>query len=171
VGMGVFLIVSTFSNSFGEPCQTEVFQAARDTTASIETLIDLFERIQNFFQRLETYVEVTPTAEMMDISMKIMVEVLSVLSIATKKIKERRISELINYVISPLAHPYIERFFKKLAGGSDVEDALKRLDTLTQEEARMAITQVMKVTHSVNVTVAAVYEGAGTKLILSLTSP
>ena len=107
----------------------------------------------------------------MDISMKIMVEVLSVLSIATKKIKERRISELINYVISPLAHPYIERFFKKLAGGSDVEDALKRLDTLTQEEARMAITQVMKVTHSVNVTVAAVYEGAGTKLILSLTSP
>jgi hypothetical protein len=106
---------------------------------------------------------------MMDISMKIMVEVLSILSIATKEIKERRISELTTYAILPLAHHYIEKFFKKLAGRSGVEDALKRLDTLTQEEARMAITQVMKVTHSIDVTVAAVFEGTGTRLILAST--
>ena len=35
---------------------------------------------------------------------------------------------------------------KKLLGKSDIEDAL-RLDTLTQEEARMAIVEVLKVTH------------------------
>ena len=39
---------------------------------------------------------------------------------------------------------------KKLLGKNDIEDALKRLDTLTQEEARMAIAEVLKVTHVID---------------------
>ena len=39
---------------------------------------------------------------------------------------------------------------KKLMGRTDMEDGLKRLDKLTQEEARMATAQVLKVTHSVD---------------------
>ena len=35
----------------------------------------------------------------------------------------------------------------KLLGKNDMEDALKRLDTLTMEEARMAIAENLKVTH------------------------
>ena len=38
---------------------------------------------------------------------------------------------------------------KKLVGGTDLEDALKRLDKLTNEEARMATAQVLKATHTV----------------------
>ena len=38
---------------------------------------------------------------------------------------------------------------KRLIGGTDVEDALKRLDKLTDEEARMATAQVLRVTHIV----------------------
>jgi methyl-accepting chemotaxis protein len=38
---------------------------------------------------------------------------------------------------------------KKLVGRTDLEDALKRLDKLTHEEARMAAAQVLKATHSV----------------------
>ena len=34
----------------------------------------------------------------------------------------------------------------------DIEDALKRLDILTQEEAQMAAAQVLKATHTVDVT-------------------
>ena len=45
-------------------------------------------------------------------------------------------------------HP--EKFFKKLAGSSDIEDSLERLDKLTQEEARMASAEQLKVTHSVD---------------------
>jgi hypothetical protein len=37
-----------------------------------------------------------------------------------------------------------------LAGNSDIEDALKRLDTLTHEEARMATAQILKATHAVD---------------------
>jgi methyl-accepting chemotaxis protein len=39
---------------------------------------------------------------------------------------------------------------KRLIGRSDMEDALKRLDKLTQEEARMAVAQILKVTHTVD---------------------
>jgi len=58
-------------------------------------LATVFERIENFFKRLETYVQVPPTAGMTDIIVKIMVEVLSILSIATKEITQSRASELI----------------------------------------------------------------------------
>jgi len=39
---------------------------------------------------------------------------------------------------------------KKLIGRADVEEALKRLDKLTHEEARMATTEVLKATHTVD---------------------
>ena len=42
----------------------------------------------------------------------------------------------------------VEKFFRKLAGMADLEDALKRLDRLTQEEARMALSEVLKITHN-----------------------
>ena len=35
-------------------------------------------------------------------------------------------------------------------GKTDIEDALSRLDKLTQEEARMAIAQLLKITHGVD---------------------
>ena len=37
-----------------------------------------------------------------------------------------------------------------MVGRADIEDALRRLDQLTQEEARMATTQVLKATLSVD---------------------
>ena len=61
--------------------------------ASQNTLIDMFERIEMFFRRLEVYTQVPPTAEMMDILVQIMVEVLSILGIATKEIKQGLLSE------------------------------------------------------------------------------
>jgi hypothetical protein len=42
---------------------------------------------------------------------------------------------------------------KKLLGKNNIEDALKRLDTLTMEEARMAIAETLKVTNRVDSTV------------------
>jgi transposase len=71
-------------------------QAAQAVSNSREALASVFERIENFFRRLETYVEVPPTAGMTDIIVKIMVEVLCILSIATKELKQSRASELIH---------------------------------------------------------------------------
>ena len=65
-----------------------ISQAVKDVRGGQDTLIDVFERIESFFQRLEIYTELRPTTEMMDTIIQILVEVLSVLGIATKEIKE-----------------------------------------------------------------------------------
>ena len=70
-----------------------VSQAAKGARASHDTLIDIFERIETFFRRLEIYTEVPPTMEMMDTIVQVMVEVLSILGITMKEIRQGRISE------------------------------------------------------------------------------
>ena len=50
-----------------------------------------------FFRRLETYTQVSPSTDMMDMLIQIMVEVLSILGIATKEIKQGRMSEYFAY--------------------------------------------------------------------------
>ena len=58
-------------------------------------LIDIFERIENFFRRLEVYVKVPPTPAMTDMMVNIIVEVLDILGTATKEMKQSRASEVI----------------------------------------------------------------------------
>ena len=50
-----------------------------------------------FFRRLETYTEFPSTTEMMDIITQIMVEVLSILGLATKEVKQGRMSKYLLY--------------------------------------------------------------------------
>ena len=73
-------------------CNIYMFQAVKDARASQDTIIDIFERIEMFFRRLETYTQVPATTEMMDMIIQIMVEVISILGIATKEIKQGRLS-------------------------------------------------------------------------------
>ncbi|KAI9467418.1 hypothetical protein BJY52DRAFT_67615 [Lactarius psammicola] len=70
--------------------------AAKDVDASQDALVDVFEHIENFFRRLETFTEVPQTPAMTDITVKIMVEVLDILAVATKEIKQSRASEKIS---------------------------------------------------------------------------
>ena len=49
-----------------------------------------------------------------------------------------------------LTERWLEKYVKKLVGRTEMEDALKKLDKLTQEEARMAAAQNLKATHAVD---------------------
>ncbi|KAI9436589.1 hypothetical protein H4582DRAFT_2129846 [Lactarius indigo] len=104
--------------------------AAKDVEAGQDALADLFERIENFFKRLESYTSVRPTDLMTDMIVKIMVEVLNIFAIATKEMKQSR----------------AKKYLKKLVGKKEMEDALKRLDRLTQEEALMAAAEMLRLT-------------------------
>ncbi|KAH8986452.1 hypothetical protein EDB92DRAFT_1818272 [Lactarius akahatsu] len=130
LGEGVSLVFSPAKVIFAGA--GVLLQAAKDVSAAQEALIDIFERIENFFKRLESYISVRATAAMTGIIVKIMVEVLNILAIATKEIKQGR----------------TKKYLKKLIGKTSIEDALRRLDNLTQEEARMATAQLLKITHS-----------------------
>jgi hypothetical protein len=45
---------------------------------------------------------------------------------------------------------YLKKLFRNTDNWTDVEDGLKRLDRLTQDEAEMASAQVLKATHAVD---------------------
>jgi hypothetical protein len=47
-----------------------------------------------------------------------------------------------------------EKYGKRLIGKTDMEDALKKLDKLIQEEARMIIAENLRATHAVDDRVA-----------------
>ena len=83
-------IVDASSDFINDFCQ-----AAKDVGASEEALADLFERIENFFRRLESYTEVPPTNAMTDVIVKIMAEVLNIFAIVTKEMKQGRASALL----------------------------------------------------------------------------
>ncbi len=106
-----------------------------------------------FFKRLEAYIKVRPTAAMTDIIVKIMVEVISILGIVTKEIGQGPISMPFPVDISPTVNLHAEKYLKKLVGRKDVEDALQRLDKLTQEEARMAAAETLTITRDIDDTV------------------
>jgi hypothetical protein len=71
-------------------------------------LVDVFVRIESFFKRLESYTEVRPTDAMTDVIVKIMIEVLSILAIATKEIKQGRSSRSINIHELPFAYLFFQ---------------------------------------------------------------
>ena len=92
-GIGVLLLVRILLNISRGQYNAYISQAAKGVRKDQGTLIEIFERMEGFFRRLEIYAAVRPTAEMMDTIIQIMVEILSILGIATKEIKESRLSE------------------------------------------------------------------------------
>ncbi len=76
---------------------------------------------------------------------KIMGEVLSILALSTKEMQERRISEVyFTEVLDIFSDFETEKFVKRLGGRTDVEDALQRLDKLTQEETRTTVAKTWR---------------------------
>jgi hypothetical protein len=98
---------------------------------------------------------------MTGIIVKIMAELLSVLALATKQIKERRFSKctLANSILCSMAECDAEKFAKKLLGEREIEDVLQRLDQLTQEEARIAVAETLGLVHGLVGNVRLIMEG------------
>jgi hypothetical protein len=106
--------------------------------------------LEAFFGRLDMYTEVAPNEGMVETITAIMVEMLNFIGIATKEVKQGRTSKRFVYKCVPADKVISEKYLKKLMGKNDIEDALKRLDRLTQEEARMAAAQLLKVTNTID---------------------
>ncbi|KAI9450867.1 hypothetical protein BJY52DRAFT_154419 [Lactarius psammicola] len=93
-------------------------------------LVGLFGRIESFFEHLRIYTEVSPPPTVRNILARNMADVLQILAVATKGMKEKR----------------PEVFLKKLAGMNDIEDASRRLRQLEKGELLTVITQVLRET-------------------------
>ena len=95
------------------------------------------------------YTGVRPTSAMIDGIMKIMIEVLLILGILTKEAGQGRtsMSFLVDFTRLTLKTYLLEgKFFKKLVGKKNIDDAVQRLDKLTQEVAGQAETEIQVLT-------------------------
>ena len=86
---------------------------------------------------------------MTDMMAKIMAEVLDILGTATKEMKQSRASEVILRLRSFEADVYKEKFLKKIAGITELDDGLKKLDKMTNEEARMALAESLRLGYDI----------------------
>ena len=78
------------------PSYRDIFisQAVKGVSDGRGKLLDILTRMEGIFRRLETYIEVPLTTGMTDAIVEVMVEVVCVLGIMTKEIKQNRTSEL-----------------------------------------------------------------------------
>jgi hypothetical protein len=76
-------------------CNIYVLQAVKDITSSYDALVDLFASFENFLSRLGIYTGVPPTPVLTNVLVKIIVELLSTLALATKQVRQGRFSEFV----------------------------------------------------------------------------
>ena len=126
---------------------TPLHQAADGVSASYDALLELFECIGNFLKRLGIYTNISLSPLMTDIIAKIMAELICVLAMARKQIKQGRLSKLLTMFCVTTSKHITEQFAKKLLGNGEIESILRRLDRLTLEEARMTETQILEIVH------------------------
>jgi hypothetical protein len=90
----------------------------KDVIASYDALVKLLERIHFFLQRLHHYTSVPLTPEMTELLAKIMAQILSILALSAKKMKERRISWSIQSINSLVTNYKARKSFEE-ANGKD----------------------------------------------------
>jgi hypothetical protein len=93
--IGILFSVSIFIISF-EPrfCNGLISQTAT-AESTTRGALELFERIEIIFMRLEIYIKLPETARMTDVIAKVLVDFLDIIAIATKEINENRASKFI----------------------------------------------------------------------------
>jgi hypothetical protein len=91
-GIAILLVVSLPAQSSAYVTRTSSLQVAKSTMSNRDVLVNIFQKIESFFERLKIYTKVPPSLALTDELAKIMAEVLSILAIATKGIKAGRIS-------------------------------------------------------------------------------
>jgi hypothetical protein len=128
--------------------------------SSYDAVLELFEWLGRFLKRLEIYTTMPPTPIMTDMIVKIIVELLSVLALAMKQVKQGRFSECAVTYTLPVTQRAIEKFAKKLFRENETEAVLQRLDRLTQYEAQMTAEQTLGVVNGLMGNMSLVMAGA-----------
>jgi uncharacterized membrane protein len=67
----------------------------------LDALVDLLESVEHFLKRLNIYTKIPPTHAMTEIVVKIIVELLSTLALATKQLRQGRPSESVFAYLLP----------------------------------------------------------------------
>jgi hypothetical protein len=80
------------------PCDVHLrdirtYQAVKGVLDDYDTLADLLESVEHFLNRLDIYTKIPLTVSMIEMIVKILVELLSILALATKRLQQGKFSE------------------------------------------------------------------------------
>jgi hypothetical protein len=93
-GLAVLLSVCAFLQFLGAHLSDiRAYQAVKGTIDGYDSLAELLESIDHFLNRLDIYTKIPPTVAMTEMVIKILVELLFTLALATKYIKQGKPSE------------------------------------------------------------------------------
>jgi hypothetical protein len=81
-GIGVLLSLGIFIRGLS----VTLLSGIKPNAASQAALTRIFERIKNFFRRLETYITLPPTSGMTGMTVKVMAEALSILPLPRRRL-------------------------------------------------------------------------------------
>ena len=96
---------------------------------SYDAFVELFESVEHFLYRLDIYTKITSTIAMTEILVKILLDILSTLALATKEVRQGKLSESVCTVVLYYLTQYdTEKFVKNLFGEKDTEEVLRRLN-------------------------------------------
>ena len=115
---------------------------------SHDELIDLLESIEQFLVHLDIYIKIPPTPAMDEIVLKIMVELLLTLALATKKLRQGQSSKSVFADVFYLTQCNTVNYVKKRFGEMNVKVVMQRLDRLTPDEARATAMPTLEVVYS-----------------------
>jgi hypothetical protein len=94
IGLGILLSVCAFLSSLSAHLgDIQTYQAVTGVLDDYATLADLLESVEHFLNRLDIYTKIPPTVSMTEMIIKILVELLSILALATKQIQQGKLSE------------------------------------------------------------------------------
>jgi len=95
IGLGILLSVCAFLSSSAHLRDIQTYQAVKGVLDDYDTLADLLESVDHFLNRLDIYIKIPPTVSMTEMIIKILVELLSVLALATKQLQQGKLSEFV----------------------------------------------------------------------------
>ena len=85
------------------PCNIQVFQAAKDIEIGSDTVVDVLESVERLFRHLSIYARIPHSLALDEMVVKIVMELLSILALATKQLARCRMSKsiLVNGLLYP----------------------------------------------------------------------
>ncbi len=106
VSLSYLLYVPFSTSTRGYPCDVQVNEAANGVISSWDALVELLESIEHFLNRLDMYTRMPRTLALDEIVVKIMVELLSTLALATRELKQGRSSESVLVDVLPYSEKH-----------------------------------------------------------------
>jgi len=116
--------------TWGYPCDIQGYQAAKDIGASHDALANLLELTEEFVNRLKIYTEVALEQAMVELIVKMMVQLLHVLGLVTKEIKRKSLIKIGKKLLG--------------VGENDIDVALQKLNQLTLIEGRTTMAHILR---------------------------